>query len=206
MKYFNKKECFTILVMSIPIMIFALYVNLTHPLAPVIGTYDEVESANKIIRTTENLKCEIKTTNKKTANTNKRNKTKSIKSIECTTKTLEPLISNEVELLARVIYAEAGNQDRVGKILVADVVLNRCDNDGFPDNIVEVISQKHQFETYSTGAIWKYNLDDSCIDVALQEMEAIKRYNEDVLYFRTDEFHTYGTPLFQHQDHYFNGQ
>lgn len=197
---FNKKECFAIISMFIPIMIFALYVNLTHPLAPVIdtyepitGSYDEVESANKVIHTTENLECKIKTTNKK-------NKTKSIK---CTTK---PFISNEVELLARVIYAEAGNQDRVGKLLVADVVLNRCENVDFPNNIVDVISQPHQFETYSTGAIWKYDLDDSCIDVALQEIEAIKRYNEDVLYFRTDEFHTYGTPLFQHQDHYFNGQ
>ena len=204
MKDFNKLECVITMLMFIPIIIFYFYINIKHPFRVEIVTTPKNEEligeVDTEIRYTEKLQLSNKIDNLKVVTKKKRKKSKSEPIIQT------PLISNEVELLARVIYAEAGNQDRVGKLLVADVVLNRCNDDSFPDDIISVISQPHQFETYSTGAIWKYDLDDSCIDVALQEMEAIKRYNEDVLYFRTGRFHTYGTPAFKHQDHYFNGQ
>ena len=49
---------------------------------------------------------------------------------------------DDLQLLACIVWAEAGNQDTYGKELVADVVLNRVDDQRFPDTIREVIFQK----------------------------------------------------------------
>ena len=46
---------------------------------------------------------------------------------------------DDLELLACLVWAEAGNQDLKGKQLVADVVLNRMYDPRFPDTISDVI-------------------------------------------------------------------
>ena len=60
---------------------------------------------------------------------------------------------NEMELLARCIEAEAGNQSVLGRRLVADVILNRVDSPGYPDTIRDVIYQPGQFAVVKNGAI-----------------------------------------------------
>lgn len=49
----------------------------------------------------------------------------------------------EIELLAQLIEAEAGNQDELGKRYVADVPLNRIDDPDYPDKMEDVIFQKN---------------------------------------------------------------
>lgn len=51
----------------------------------------------------------------------------------------------ELELLARVIYAEARGENFEGQIAVGAVVLNRLKNPGFPKTIQEVIYQPGAF-------------------------------------------------------------
>ena len=51
----------------------------------------------------------------------------------------------EAELLARLIYHEAGNQPYEGRVAVAEVVMNRVHSSRFPDNITDVIYQPGQF-------------------------------------------------------------
>lgn len=51
----------------------------------------------------------------------------------------------ELDLLARVIYAEARGEDLQGQIAVAAVVLNRLKDPHFPKTIREVIYQPHAF-------------------------------------------------------------
>ncbi|MHB1406631.1 MAG: cell wall hydrolase [Desulfitobacteriaceae bacterium] len=51
----------------------------------------------------------------------------------------------ELELLARVIYAEARGEDLEGQVAVAAVVLNRLEDSRFPKTIREVIYQPHAF-------------------------------------------------------------
>jgi len=53
--------------------------------------------------------------------------------------------------LALSIYYEAGNQDRVGKLAVGHVIMNRVESVKYPDNICEVIKQHRQFSFYSDG-------------------------------------------------------
>ena len=61
--------------------------------------------------------------------------------------------SSEVDLLARLVEAEAKGESYAGKVAVASVVLNRVDSDLFPDTIQGVIYQRGQFSPISNGSI-----------------------------------------------------
>lgn len=63
----------------------------------------------------------------------------------------------DLEMLACVIYQEAGGNGSCDNCrrYVADIVLNRVEHDGFPDNIYEVLTQKGQYgRLYWTGIKW----------------------------------------------------
>jgi len=51
----------------------------------------------------------------------------------------------EIHCLQEAIYYEAGNQRRVGKRAVAEVIRNRVISARFPDTYCEVVSQPNQF-------------------------------------------------------------
>ena len=53
----------------------------------------------------------------------------------------EEIRLGEMELLAQLIEAEAGNQDYTGKRLVGDVVINRIRSNRFPNTLEEVMEQ-----------------------------------------------------------------
>ena len=75
--------------------------------------------------------------------------------------------SSDVDLLAAIIYHEAGNQSEEGKIAVGAVVLNRVNSGSFPGTISEVLYQPGQFtpagELASTIAS---GVPSSCYDAA----------------------------------------
>ena len=95
----------------------------------------------------------------------------------------EEIKLGEMELLAQLVQAEAGNQPFEGKCLVVDVILNRVESDDFPDTISEVIFQDGQFSVTKNGAFEKaaWNMQDSDYAAVMCEMEL--RNNDDVLYF-----------------------
>jgi N-acetylmuramoyl-L-alanine amidase len=70
--------------------------------------------------------------------------------LENTTTTLS---NDELELLARLVRAEAQTESFDGKVAVACVVLNRVEHPQFPDSIKEVIYQPGQFQPVQNGAI-----------------------------------------------------
>lgn len=59
-----------------------------------------------------------------------------------------PIDKNEVELLARLIYCEAGNQPYLGKVAVANVVVNRQQLLG--KSLHKIIHAKGQFDGVRT--------------------------------------------------------
>lgn len=61
--------------------------------------------------------------------------------------------SGNVELLSRLIHAEAGVEPYVGKVAVGGVIMNRIQNPKFPKTIAGVIYQPHAFESVSNGTI-----------------------------------------------------
>lgn len=107
-----------------------------------------------------------------------------------------------LDYFAKCVMAEAGNQDETGKRLVADVILNRLDDNRFPDTIEEIINQEGQFEVVESGRINSVIPTEDIYDIISQELES--RFNSEVLYFRTEHYHKFATPLFQHRDHYFS--
>lgn len=52
------------------------------------------------------------------------------------------LSETDYEALGRIVQAEAGGEDERGKILVAEVILNRVLSDGFEDTVYDVIFEK----------------------------------------------------------------
>ena len=111
----------------------------------------------------------------------------------------------EVEEVALVVQAEAGNQDELGKRYVADCIWNRVDDKDFPDKPLDVIYQANpiQFATTVNGAMGKagYEITEDVFQIALDEYE--NRTNSDIIYFRTGRYGS-GTPAFKHGDHYFS--
>ncbi len=61
----------------------------------------------------------------------------------------------EKDLLARLVTAEAKGEPYEGKVAVATVVLNRVENEMYPDSIKEVIYEKRQFQPVDNGMINK---------------------------------------------------
>ena len=54
------------------------------------------------------------------------------------------LSDKDYDALLRIVEAEAGGEDQDGMLLVANVVLNRVNNELFPDTVLEVVMQKEQ--------------------------------------------------------------
>lgn len=108
----------------------------------------------------------------------------------------------EIHYLARCVEAEAGNQGLLGKRYVVDVILNRVDDERFPDTIRGVIDEKNQFEVTSNGMIESvYPTEETMRAI---ELEMNERTDCEILYFRTEHYHSFGTPCFQYNDHYFS--
>lgn len=116
-----------------------------------------------------------------------------------------PAINPEVELLAALVHAEAGNQDMKGRRLVADTVLNRVRSDDYPDSIEGVIYQRGQFSTVSDGALDRAlagstsDADREAARLAIEEGPV----DQFILFFCSTGYSAYGTPAFKYQDHYF---
>jgi N-acetylmuramoyl-L-alanine amidase len=71
--------------------------------------------------------------------------------------------SEEVELLARVVQAEAGGEPFEGKVAVAAVILNRVRSSRYPDSVWEVLHQPGQFTPVEQGKLPK-KADASCVE------------------------------------------
>lgn len=83
------------------------------------------------------------------------------------------IASPDVELLAKVTYAEAGNQTLEQQLAVAAVILNRVESESFPNTIQEVISQKGQFSSVKGGIVMAFGepvdfsgVPESCVEAA----------------------------------------
>lgn len=73
----------------------------------------------------------------------------------------------ELDLLARVVQAEAGGEPFEGKVAVAAVVFNRVRSSKYPNSVWEVLHQPGQFTPVAQGTVPK-KADASCA-------EAVKR-------------------------------
>ena len=91
------------------------------------------------------------------------------------------ITNNEKKLLARLVHAEAKGEPFAGKVAVADVVLNRVENNQFPDSVESVIYEKNAFQPVQNGSIQKKADEES--QKAVEEALENGKENEELLYF-----------------------
>lgn len=96
------------------------------------------------------------------------------------------LTSKEYETLLSIVEAEAGGEDYEGKLLVANVILNRVASDKFPDNVVDVVYQKSngisQFQPVSNGTIGTVKISEET-KKAVKAALTGEDYSDGALYF-----------------------
>lgn len=86
--------------------------------------------------------------------------------------------NEEREMLAKIVFLEAGNQSMTGQRCVVEVVLNRVLHPSFPDTVEGVLSQPGQFSTYKNISIAKPRPEQyEAIDIVLASSEPILPVN-----------------------------
>ncbi len=75
------------------------------------------------------------------------------------------ITAEDYDALLRVVESEASGEDETGRLLVANVVLNRVRSAAFPNTVSEVVYQrrngKAQFSPVSTGKIARVTVSDA---------------------------------------------
>ena len=113
----------------------------------------------------------------------------------------EAYVRANQELLASIIYCEAGNQPYEGQVAVGAVVLNRVKSSVYPNSVSEVIYQSGQFSPAMSGWLDRVRANAGYSESALQAAEdALNGSNPvgDCLYFSTGG---YGMQI---GDHFFH--
>lgn len=106
------------------------------------------------------------------------------------------LNADDVKLIGQVVVAECLHQPYAGKVYVIDTILNRVDDERFPNTIEGVVKQPNQYVRSEKG------VPNEILMIVQSEM--LKRTNTEVLYFRNAHYHTFGTPIINIGDHYFS--
>ncbi len=89
---------------------------------------------------------------------------------------------SDYQVLLKIVEAEAGICDEKGKILVANVVLNRVRSKKFPNTITEVVYQKKQFSPVANGKIDTCTVTKETIDCVNRALGG-EDYSQGALYF-----------------------
>lgn len=94
---------------------------------------------------------------------------------------------SDLELLATIIYCEAGNQSHEGKVAVGNVVINRVNSGSFPNTFEAVIRAPRQFSPVGSGkfdrVLGSGRVPESCYQAAQDAMDGVS-YVGDCLYFK----------------------
>lgn len=93
---------------------------------------------------------------------------------------------DEIRILERIVEAEAGDQPLKGRIMVANVVLNRVASEEFPDTIETVVFQKnhsiYQFSPIKDGRYYKVTVSKKTKKAVAKAFQS-KDLTDGALYF-----------------------
>lgn len=94
----------------------------------------------------------------------------------------EHLDEKDCGILERIVEAEAGDQTVKGRILVANVIINRMKSEEFPDTVRGVVFAPGQFSPVSNGSYYRVRISDETRE-AVRRMLKGEDYSEGALYF-----------------------
>ena len=82
--------------------------------------------------------------------------------------------TEELKLLASIIYCEAGSESYVGKVAVGNVIMNRVKSASQPNTITEVVYAKGQFSPVRNGSLQRAlssdKADAACYQAAIEAL------------------------------------
>lgn len=109
--------------------------------------------------------------------------------------------ASDRELLAAIIYCEAGNQSHTGKVAVGNVVMNRVNSAKFPNSISSVVYQRGQFSPAGSGwlnrVLKRGTVPADCYAAADEALAGSKPVGASVFFMRR-ELHSSGTIIGAH--------
>lgn len=110
----------------------------------------------------------------------------------------------EVELLGRLVQCEAQSEDLQGRILIANVVMNRVESGIWGNTITDVILSKGQFDPIMSGAYKTLEPDDITKEAVLIALNGQNNSNG-ALYFQKSRSKQWGNKeyLFRYGSHSF---
>lgn len=119
-----------------------------------------------------------------------------------------PFTDEELEILHRIVWAEARGEDDKGIILVVNVIINRTNSPSFPNTIRDVIFQPNQFSPITNGA---FDRADPCQRIKDLVYRALRGedYSRGALFFNGTHIRTTSWAgrnrehAFDHGDHSF---
>ena len=92
------------------------------------------------------------------------------------------ITEDDYQVLLKIVQAEASTEDIKGRMLVANVVLNRLEVGFGGDTITEVVFAKGQFAPVTNGRIFKVTPDKTTIE-AVERVLNGEDYSKGALYF-----------------------
>jgi N-acetylmuramoyl-L-alanine amidase len=111
---------------------------------------------------------------------------KSLSTEEASSPYVIDVSKKEIGMLERIVQAEAGGEDMVGKILIVNVILNRIADESFPDNVEDVIFQnkdgEYQFSPVDDKSYWSVDISDNTQEAVIRALEG-EDYSKGALYF-----------------------
>ena len=92
------------------------------------------------------------------------------------------ITKSDIDLMAKLVYAESRGEPFDGKVAVASVVLNRVQSPDFPNSIKEVIFEPRAFSCVKNNSI-KANPDQNCYDAVYEAIKGKDPTNEALFFY-----------------------
>lgn len=103
----------------------------------------------------------------------------------------------DVDLLNRLVEAEAGSEPYQGKIAVVNVIINRIKSNKYPNNIYDVIYQPNQFEVVNIGTINTKIPSDETKMAVKEALNGAKAVSDNIKLFWAD-YLSKSNPIWKH--------
>ncbi|GAA0086622.1 hypothetical protein UT300007_30630 [Clostridium sp. CTA-7] len=92
------------------------------------------------------------------------------------------LTQDDLNLMAKIVYAESKGEPYEGKVAVASVILNRVLSPGFPNSIREVILQPNAFSCVVNGEI-SVTPTEECYNAVYEAIKGNDPTNEALFFY-----------------------
>ena len=96
------------------------------------------------------------------------------------------ITEEDYQVLLKIVEAESGGEDIKGRMLVANVILNRLEVGFGGDTITEVVFDKGQFSPVTSGKIFKMVPSETTIEAVERVLDG-EDYSNGALYFMCRE-------------------